>query len=198
MTFPFPKVCVPGERLCSVEECASGRGTFVRLGYVFSALAGYVRRRTEEADGNGLPVIEVVCDTQARVVPEIGTVITGKITSITPKLARCEIVFIESTPLKDVFRGVIRKEDVRATEKDKVEIYKSFRPGDMILARVISLGDSQSYLLSTAENELGVVVARSEAGGHMVPISWCEMQCPKSHVKELRKVARVQPQFLQT
>uniref|UniRef100_UPI00358FBD34 exosome complex component CSL4 isoform X2 n=1 Tax=Myxine glutinosa TaxID=7769 RepID=UPI00358FBD34 len=192
-----PKVCVPGERLCSVEECAPGPGTSVRLGYVFATLAGYVRR-TDESSSTGLPVIEVVCDTRARLVPEIGTVITGKIMSITPKLARCEIVFIESTPLKDVFRGIIRKEDVRATEKDKVEIYKSFRPGDMILARVISLGDSQSYLLSTAENELGVVVARSEAGGHMVPISWCEMQCPKSHVKELRKVARVQPQFLQT
>ena len=32
------------------------------------------------------------------------------------------------------------------------------------IALEISLGDSQSYLLSTAENELGVVVARSEAG----------------------------------
>jgi exosome complex RNA-binding protein Csl4 len=29
---------------------------------------------------------------------------------------------------------------------------------------LISLGDSNSYLLSTGENELGVVVAYSEAG----------------------------------
>ena len=28
----------------------------------------------------------------------------------------------------------------------------------------ISLGDTQSYILSTAENPLGVVVAKSEAG----------------------------------
>uniref|UniRef100_A0A8C2PKG0 Exosome complex component CSL4 C-terminal domain-containing protein n=1 Tax=Capra hircus TaxID=9925 RepID=A0A8C2PKG0_CAPHI len=91
------------------------------------------------------------------------------------------------------------KEDVRATEKDKVEIYKSFRPGDIVLAKVISLGDAQSnYLLTTAENELGVVVAHSESGVQMVPISWCEMQCPKTHTKEFRKVARVQPEFLQT
>ncbi|XP_032047394.1 exosome complex component CSL4 isoform X4 [Aythya fuligula] len=80
-----------------------------------------------------------------------------------------------------------------------VEVYKSFRPGDIVLAKVISLGDAQSnYLLSTAENELGVVVARSEAGVQMVPISWCEMQCPQTHTKDFRKVARVQPQFLQT
>ncbi|KAH0508253.1 Exosome complex component CSL4 [Microtus ochrogaster] len=88
---------------------------------------------------------------------------------------------------------------IRATEKDKVEIYKSFRPGDIVLAKVISLGDAQSnYLLTTAENELGVVVAHSESGVQMVPISWCEMQCPKTHTKEFRKVARVQPEFLQT
>lgn len=81
----------------------------------------------------------------------------------------------------------------------QVEVYKSFRPSDIVLAKVISLGDVQSnYLLSTAENELGVVVARSEAGVQMVPISWCEMQCPRTHTKEFRKVARVQPQFLQT
>lgn len=41
---------------------------------------------------------------------------------------------------------------------------KSFRPGDIVMARVISLGDAQSYLLSTAENELGVVIATSEGG----------------------------------
>lgn len=35
-------------------------------------------------------------------------------------------------------------------------------------------------------------------GVQMVPISWCEMQCPRTHTKEFRKVARVQPQFLQT
>ena len=56
---------------------------------------------------------------------------------------------------------MIRKEDVRATEKDRVEMYRSFRPGDISLARVISLGDAMvGYLLTTAENELGVVIAR--------------------------------------
>lgn len=43
-------------------------------------------------------------------------------------------------------------------------MYKCFRPGDIILARVLSLGDALSYVLTTAENELGVVVATSEAG----------------------------------
>uniref|UniRef100_A0A8C7ZA96 Exosome component 1 n=1 Tax=Oryzias sinensis TaxID=183150 RepID=A0A8C7ZA96_9TELE len=80
-----------------------------------------------------------------------------------------------------------------------VEMHRSFRPGDIVLAKVISLGDVQSnYLLTTAENELGVVVAHSDAGEpQMVPISWCEMQCPQTHTKEFRKVARVQPEYLE-
>lgn len=96
------------------------------------------------------------------------------------------------------FRGVVRKEDVRATEKDRVEMYKSFRPGDVILARVLSLGEANSgYLLTTAENELGVVIARSEtAGVKMVPVSWVEMQCPKTYNKEFRKIAKVIPENL--
>uniref|UniRef100_S4R4U0 Exosome component 1 n=1 Tax=Petromyzon marinus TaxID=7757 RepID=S4R4U0_PETMA len=191
-----PCVSHPGERLCSAEECREGSGTYSRHGYLFASLAGYGRRRTD--DSGLLPVMEVVRDTNTQLVPEIGVIVTGKISSINPRFARCQILFVGSTPLKGIFRGTIRKEDVRATEKDKVEIYKSFRPGDIVLARVISLGDSQSYLLSTAENELGILQYNRPFRAQMVPISWCEMQCPKTHAKEYRKVARVQPEYLQT
>ena len=51
------------------------------------------------------------------------------------------------------------------------------------------------YQLSTAENELGVVVAyASEVGSKrqpMVPVGWTEMQCPVTFVKEPRKVAKI-------
>lgn len=80
---------------------------------------------------------------------------------------------------------------------------------------MISLGDTNSYFLSCAENELGVVIAYSEAGNsyylkdlilffilninsgaRMIPISWNEMQCPNTLQKEFRKVAKVQPDFI--
>ena len=53
---------------------------------------------------------------------------------------------------------------MRATEADKVEVYSSFRPGDLVRAEVVSLGDARSYFLSTARNELGVVYAKSVEG----------------------------------
>ena len=34
---------------------------------------------------------------------------------------------VRDVVLSEPFRGQIRKEDVRATEKDKVEMYKSYR-----------------------------------------------------------------------
>jgi len=43
-----------------------------------------------------------------------------------------------------------------------VKIYSSFRPGDIVRAEVISLGDQQAYYLSTAKNELGVLFATSQ------------------------------------
>uniref|UniRef100_A0A2K6GTV2 Exosome component 1 n=1 Tax=Propithecus coquereli TaxID=379532 RepID=A0A2K6GTV2_PROCO len=156
---PPVRYCIPGERLCNLEEGSPGSGTYTRHGYIFSSLAGCLTKSSEN----------------------------GSVSSINSRFAKVHILYVGSTPLKNSFRGTI------------VEIYKSFRPGDIVLAKVISLGDAQSnYLLTTAENELGVVVAHSESGVQMVPISWCEMQCPKTHIKEFRKVARVQPEFLQT
>lgn len=80
------------------------------------------------------------------------------------RFCKLAIFAVEGNSLDEPFRGTLRREDIRAMEKDTVEIYKSFRPGDIVQARVISLGDSQSYFLSTAENELGVIIATSEAG----------------------------------
>ena len=84
-----------------------------------------------------------------------------------------------------------RLQDVREHEKDKVEMSGSFRPGDVVRAKVLSLGDSRSYFLTTAENTLGVVAATSALGAPMVPVSWCELRCKSSGVRERRKVAKV-------
>merc|ERR1712002_982347 len=121
------------------------------------------------------------------VVPSTGDVVTVKILSVNPRFAKASIMCVKDVVLSDPFRGQIRKEDVRSVEKDRVEMYKSFRPGDIVLARVISFGDAAAgYLLTTAENELGVVIAKSETGSHMVPVSRTEMQCPDTYTKEAR------------
>lgn len=90
----------------------------------------------------------------------------------------------------DSYPGIIRREDVRATEKEKVITSEGFRVGDLVRAVVISLGDQANYYLSTARNEFGVLMARSEDGNPMVPVSWKEFRDEVTGRREERKVAK--------
>lgn len=93
----------------------------------------------------------------------------------------------------EAFRGVIRSQDVRSTNRDTVRIIDSFRPGDIVRAEVLSLGDGSNYYLTTAKNEYGVVFAKSEggAGDLMTAIDWETMVCEKTGVVEKRKCAKL-------
>ncbi len=140
------------------------------------------------------PVLEVKRDNSSHLIPAIGDVVTCKITKCNERMASADILLVGTRGIirdTQMLGGTIRKRDVRKFEVDAVEMYRSFRPGDIVRAEVISLGDSKSYFLSTARNELGVVLAQSTAGHIMVPVSWEQMQCPVTSVKEFRKVAKV-------
>jgi exosome complex RNA-binding protein Csl4 len=101
--------------------------------------------------------------------------------------------------------GIIRREDIHvgvSTELvDSASVLtQAFRPGDIIVAKVLSLGDARRYFLSTAEPSLGVIYATSSssssssaAGGGqqpLIPISWKEMEDMQTGKKEARKSAR--------
>ena len=131
--------------------------------------------------------------TNGNLLPEVGTIVLGKITRTNPRQANFSILVLGPAGEHvghDPFPAIIRQQDIRATEIDKVKVAESFRVGDVVRAVVISLGDERSYYLSTAKNELGVVMATSEWGNQMYPISWKEFQDPTTGLKELRKVAK--------
>lgn len=70
----------------------------------------------------------------------------------------------------------------------------SFQVGDIVRAAVISVGDERNYYCSTARDELGVVLGRSETGRDLVGVSWREMvEVFEGRVgrREGRKVGRV-------
>lgn len=96
-----------------------------------------------------------------------------------------------ATILREPFQALIRQQDIRATEVDKVKMSESFRVGDVVRGVVISLGDERNYYVSTARNEFGVVLGVSEAGERLVPVSWREMREVEGMGRvELRKVAK--------
>ena len=61
-----------------------------------------------------------------------------------PRQAIVTIQQVGDTVLQTEWQGVIRVQDVRATEKDKVKMYESFKPGDIVRAQVVS-SDSRFY-----------------------------------------------------
>jgi len=109
-------------------------------------------------------------------------VVLGTVTRLSPVQALLSIGVVDGVPLPagEEFVGVVRTQDVRATEKDRVKIGDCFRGGDVVRGVVVrifcstaapmqtkfqmSLGDARSYFVTTARNDLGVIFATSEAG----------------------------------
>ncbi|RWW29369.1 hypothetical protein BHE74_00002471 [Ensete ventricosum] len=190
----------PGELLGDTSGLIAGTGAYVAPNgrSIRASLAG-IRRiippQPDAADQVASPfvrsIVEVVGHKAQGAVPQPGSVVIARVTKVMARMAAADIMCVESKAVREKFTGIIRQQDVRATEIDKVDMYLSFHPGDIIRALVLSLGDARAYYLSTAKNELGVVSAQSIAGATMVPISWTEMQCPLTGQVEKRKVAKV-------
>ncbi|KAK5656326.1 hypothetical protein OQA88_4706 [Cercophora sp. LCS_1] len=201
-------VVIPGQFLGPTSRFKPGPGTHIHQSNLYSSVLGAVHV-TQPAKAPGppkrlnkivpapapteLPTISVSrsgISEKREVLPEVGNVVLCRVIRISPRQAVVAILICGDTVLEAEWQGVIRVQDVRATEKDRVKIYESFRPGDIVRAEVISLGDQTNYYLSTAKNELGVVMATSEAGNAMYPLNWKEYRDPGTGVGELRKVAK--------
>ncbi|KAL9341805.1 hypothetical protein Peur_065130 [Populus x canadensis] len=192
------EMVTPGEVLGKATELKAGKGAYIGsyrdtdIQYVFSSLTGLRRTLSPSPDSpDQRPTVEVTGHKAHGAVPEPGSVVIARVTKVMAKTASADIMCVGPKSVQEKFTGIIRQQDVRATEIDKVDMHLSFRPGDIVRALVLSLGDARAYYLSTAKNELGVVSAESAAGATMVPISWTEMQCPLTGQIEQRKVAKV-------
>lgn len=78
-------------------------------------------------------------------------------------------------------------------EKEVPQIPLAFRPGDLIRAKILGIGDAAAgFLLSTSlDPRYGVVFARGAASGEpLVPVAWNQMVCSKTGARETRKAAR--------
>lgn len=71
--------------------------------------------------------------------PSPNSVILGSITRLSPMQAVLSVTVVDGVPLPagEDFTGVIRTQDVRATEKDKVKISDCFRGGDVVKGVVV-------------------------------------------------------------
>ncbi|KAL2325301.1 hypothetical protein Fmac_024359 [Flemingia macrophylla] len=186
-------VVTPGEVLGTTSDVKAGRGAYAapHNDTVYASLTGFRRILPPSLDSSDQrPTVEVTGHKAHGPVPQPGSVVIARVTKVMARTASADIMCVGSKSVREKFTGIIRQQDVRATEIDKVEMHLCFHPGDIVRAHVLSLGDARAYFLSTAKNELGVVSAESIAGATMVPVSWTEMQCPLTGQIEQRKVAK--------
>uniref|UniRef100_A0A8C8UEA0 Uncharacterized protein n=1 Tax=Peromyscus maniculatus bairdii TaxID=230844 RepID=A0A8C8UEA0_PERMB len=106
---PPVRFCIPGERLCDLEEGRHpGSGT-----YTGHRLHLFIAGRLPEGD-------QQQERRESQLLPDVGAAVTCKVSSLSSHFAKVHILYVGSTPLKNAFRGTIRKEDIRATEKSEM------------------------------------------------------------------------------
>lgn len=204
----------PGKEIGQSSKLAAGPGTYVTEdGRTRASVIGSQRISKLQSAGNaavGLPSKSNVASIDQRkvmILPNVGSQVYARVLRMTQREVVCSIIVVDTAEeqasqagvsasqstthvLAHPFRGLLRSIDVRATQKDTVVLSDCFRVGDIIRARVISLGDQGGYYLTTAGNDFGVVMSWSDSGFSCVPINWKEVQDEVTGAIEGRKVAK--------
>lgn len=60
-------------------------------------------------------------------------------------MCKCLITSVREHELNEKYRSSLRRQDVRTKEIDKIDMLQCFRPGDIILARIVSDGTHRFY-----------------------------------------------------
>jgi exosome complex component CSL4 len=155
-------VAVPGQLLGPTSEYQPGPGTHIHNSNLYASILGPVtkkippkpigpQKRLTKITPAGpvtLPTISIERNisvansksegVKAEVLPEVNSIVLCRVTRITSRQANVAILVVGETVLDGEWQGLIRVQDVRATEKDKVRIFESFRPGDIVRAVVVS------------------------------------------------------------
>ncbi|CBX96728.1 hypothetical protein IAQ61_005409 [Plenodomus lingam] len=208
----LPSLALPGQLLGHTDKYLPGPGTHIHESNIYASIAGPVLSSPpshnpptpSSSKAHPTPLLSVARPPPTSspgilgpssgggtaLLPTISSIVLCRITRLGPRFATCDILVIDDVVCREAFQGQIRREDIRATEKDKIKMEESFRVGDLVRGVVISLGDQSNYYVATERNELGVVLARSEEGRLMYPVSWREFVDPVSGVAERRKAAK--------
>jgi exosome complex RNA-binding protein Csl4 len=138
-------VVAPGDRLGVTHDYRAGEGTYVRGSHIYASVVGVQVVRGGDGDGDGggggsaassLPQLCVQRAGDGVPLPQVGSIVMGRVMSINPRTAQVHILFVDGVTVRLPYSGVIRKENVLASEIDRVGMEQCCRPGDIIIAEV--------------------------------------------------------------
>ncbi len=178
-------VVLPGDSLGKVSsKCRSGAGTFEHAdGNITATLAGKINIETDASNINIISVLPYNNQNALETVISVGDAVIALVVRINTNQVFVDIIGVGDRILKFNAKGMIRREDVRPSDLDSLVMHQCFRPGDVIRATVISLGDAKQYFLSTAASDTGVVWAKSEELGNVMIPKGAEVKCKYNAVR---------------
>jgi exosome complex component CSL4 len=173
-------VC-PGDVLVTI----SGNGLYDPCGGCFveegsnrirASIAGRVlieeELGTEQESRFRVSVSSARSQVASETVIDVGDKVTCRVVRISMNQANLEIISVGDCPLQQSPKGIIRREDVRLSDIEKLIMSECFRPGDILRGVIISLGDSRQYYVSTSDADHGVLYAKSLVTGNLMdPVS---------------------------
>ncbi|KAK0125543.1 exosome 3'-_5 exonuclease subunit ski4 (Csl4) [Cadophora gregata f. sp. sojae] len=155
-------IAVPGQLLGPTSEYLPGPGIHVHNSNLYASILGPISKtappkptgpqkrltKITPAAPVALPTLSIERNIsaaagegakkgKAEILPEVNSTVLCRVTRIAPRQATVAILVVGETVLDGEWQGVIRVQDVRATEKDKAKIFESFRPGDIVRAIVV-------------------------------------------------------------
>lgn len=144
------------------DNLIGGAGTYVcSKGLLRASLVGQpvYENSMSEADDTGVLKKKVNIVSSSRIntsatVIAVGDTVLAQVMKIGVNQANVEILAVGDNALRDLAKGVVRREDIRMNEIDKLVVRECFRPGDIIKAQVISLGRPVDLQIIPTDNTM--------------------------------------------
>lgn len=162
-TMALPSLAIPGQLLGPISKHTPGPGSHTYNSQLYASIAGPITSTpsptsiSKPTTKSSPPTFSISRphSSTTNVLPTVDAIVLCRVTRIQARQATVAILVVGETVCADEFQGVIRKEDVRATEKDKVILGASFLPGDIVRACVVRPSSPSLFRLGFWERAAG-------------------------------------------
>ncbi|SPJ09631.1 exosome complex component CSL4, putative [Plasmodium sp. DRC-Itaito] len=163
-------IVIPGEFLGSQDKYINGNNTYLLKHEIRSSILG---KKIINKNNDNKTIISVYNLKPASLsLPKIGDIVICKIERVSFHMIYCYILSSHNTFTKNTLKGFILKSDIHVNQGELGDNFLCFKQGDIIKAKVLSIGQYSSYKLSTVGKELGVIAAFNEKGEILKPVAW--------------------------
>jgi exosome complex component CSL4 len=135
-------IVLPGQLLNPSAEANPGSGVHVYNSSLYASIAGPIQISSPKSTkSNTSPTYSIPrhgTGAASSILPEVDAIVLARVTRLNLRQVTVEILVVNDQVCREAFQGIIRREDIRATEKDKIIVADSFRVGDIVRGTVVS------------------------------------------------------------